>query len=294
MSTCVVKTILEIGVKEMNATRSNLLTFLYIRSMKFFPFLSFSSILLALSLSGCKDTITQPDLSGDMVGYVLTFDEFGAVLDNHENVVVTAKGRFSAKTDRDGRFEFKNIPAGTYELDFDKPGFGSMKLFGIKHLGGTPTILEEDWTYGFRTAVFIFKMPTFQIVDLTIARDSIFAEIDFEQYIPGSLSIRCYFSNNPEFNIGDAEFSGSYYLKNKNGIFGANIGYETLKQFVRPPFEPGNTVYFKATVCNSVSESWFEGISFYGLNNYYDIFSNQTIYPNEGSESPEFSMVVTE
>jgi len=69
--------------------------------MKSTPFISFLSFLIALSLSGCKNTVTQPDLVGNMVGFVITFDEFGDVLDNPENVVVTANERF---------FTLPNIP----------------------------------------------------------------------------------------------------------------------------------------------------------------------------------------
>jgi hypothetical protein len=61
-----------------------------------------------------------------------------------------------------------------------------------------------------------------------------------------------------------------------------------------PPFQPGNTVYFKATIYNTVRDCWFEDVNYYGISNYYDIDKNKTIYPNEGVESALYSMVVTE
>ncbi len=169
------------------------------------------AFLIILSLSGCKNTITQPDLEGNLVGYVLTFDEFGGLLDNHEKVIVTAlgQGRYSTHTDQNGRFELKGIPAGTYELDFDKSGFGSMKQFGIQHLGGSPTILgaKGQINYSYGTAIFLYKMPTTQIVNLRIENDSIYADLNFIQTPPEKISILCYFSNNPGFDKTDAQFS---------------------------------------------------------------------------------------
>ena len=259
--------------------------------------LSFA-ILVNLSVSGCKNTITQPDLEGSLVGYVFTFDEFGGLLNNHEKVMVTAPGygRYSTYTDQNGRFELKGIPAGTYELDFDKSGFGSMKQFGIQHLGGSPTILgaKGQINYSYGTAIFLYEMPTTQIVNLRIENDSIYADLNFTQTPPEKISILCYFSNSSGFDKTDAQFSDQYTLENKNGVFAADIDYEILRKFVWPPFQPGNTIYFKATMHCTVWDCGFESIDYYGVDNYYDIENNKTIYPNEGMESAEFSMVVME
>jgi hypothetical protein len=256
------------------------------------------AILLNVSISGCKNTITQPDLEGNLVGYVFTFDEFGGLLNNHEKVMVTAtgSGRYSTYTDQNGRFELKGIPAGTYELDFDKSGFGSMKQFGIQHLGGGATILgsKEMVNYGSGSAIFLFRMPATQILNLRIENDSIYADLSFSQTPPEKISILCYFSNIPDFDKTDAQFSDQYTLENKNGVFAGYIEYDILKRFVRPPFQPGNTVFFKAAMYCTVQYCFFEGISFYGINNYYDIENNKTIFPNEGMVSAQFSMAVSE
>ncbi len=89
-------------------------------------------------------------------------------------------------------------------------------------------------------------------------------------------------------------FLTEYTLENKKGVFAADIGYDVLKAFVRPPFQPGNTVYFKATLCSNIRECAYRDVVFVGLNYYYDIENNKTIYPNEGMESAQFSMVITE
>jgi hypothetical protein len=207
--------------------------------------------IIACLLPGCKNTVCEPDLTGSLIGYVYTFDEFGGILNDHSNILVTVlgAGASSANTDKNGRFEFKGLRAGTYEMNFEKPGFGSMKLFGVRHLGGTLTIpgsTNASMEDGFRKAIFLYKLPTTRIVNLTISGDSIYADFTFVQPQPVKLSIMCYFSDHPDFDKSEAQFSSLYNLENKNGVFAGDIDYDVLKQFVRPPFQTGNTVFYKA------------------------------------------------
>ena len=100
-------------------------------------------LLICAVLSACHKVNLLPDLEGNMVGFVNTFDEFSNQLQDRSDVLVSAEGSegYTAYTDKAGRFEFIGLPNGTYELVFTKAGFDTLKRSGIKHLGGTPTIL---------------------------------------------------------------------------------------------------------------------------------------------------------
>ncbi len=87
------------------------------------------TLVLSIPFFSCSKEELVPNLEGSLVGYVYTFDEFANLLDDHSNVQVTALGleHFTTLTDKKGRFEFQGLPAGTYELHFEKEGFWHVK-----------------------------------------------------------------------------------------------------------------------------------------------------------------------
>src|SRR5665647_42095 len=149
-------------------------------------------ILAACVMPGCRNTVTQPDLAGSMVGYVYTFDEYAKLLPDHGNVLITAIGLkpYETHTNNSGRFELKGLPAGTYELHIEKEGFGTMKQFGIKHLGGKPTVLGLHPSPYDVDAFFIYQMPTSEIQNLSIENDTLAASFTFSGTAPDRLSVQ--------------------------------------------------------------------------------------------------------
>jgi hypothetical protein len=107
----------------------------------------FAGILLCCWLmGGCEKEVVIPDLEGDIIGYLTTFDEFGLLYD-HSGVKITTQGlegSYTASSDVIGKYEFSNLPVGTYDLVFSKEGFVNDTLRSVKHLGGKPTILGTD------------------------------------------------------------------------------------------------------------------------------------------------------
>ncbi len=259
---------------------------------------AFFSILLCLFLFavGCTDK-TLPLLEGDMIGYVFTFDEFSNLLENHKNVTVTAVGDgtdFSANTDENGRFYLNNLPIGTYELWFEKEGYGTLKQFGVKHLGGQPTILglNDDHVY------FIYEMPTTVITNLVLNKDTAFAEFTFNKSPqPEYLTLTLYFSESADF----AETALNYSWDFKFGVNRPNWHRWTTTYM---PFTPGSTVYYKAAVNTNVtlvdkSENYLYLFSefyyvLYGISTYFDIETKKTVYPNIGNETKVYSFVFPE
>jgi hypothetical protein len=245
---------------------------------------------LALIATGCKNTITQPDLTGSLVGFVYTFDEYANLQDDHSKVIVTALGmdHFSTRTDKNGRFEFKDLPAGTYELNFEKEGFGTLKQFGIQHLGGKPTILGMSFDQSINgSAFFIYRMPTIEIANLSIEKDTLTAELVFSTATPEFHTLQVYYSNKETFETSEAQLVNLVFLEKKNNLYKGKI-YNTELHFTM-----GEKVYFRACELNRRS-----GITLYynkiiaGIDYYNDLTTNAIIYPNIGNESEQYSFVL--
>ena len=163
-------------------------------------------ILLSISvfLTSCTKTEYEPGLKGNMVGYVVTFDEYSKPFADHSQVLVTAIGEgivYTTATDRNGRFEFERLPTGTYELQFEKNGFSTLKQFGIQHLGGEPTVLNFDFSY--YAAYFLFQKNSGNISIIKIENDSIYCQCSFVIAQPELMSIQLFVSQDPDFSIDE-------------------------------------------------------------------------------------------
>ena len=242
---------------------------------------------------GCSDEII-PSLPGDMIGYVLTFDEFGNLQASHEDVTVTifgSDGGYSATTDEWGRFQASGLPTGTYEIHFEKEGYGTLKQFSVKHLGGQPTILglNDDWVY------FMYEIPATRITNLVLNNDTAYAEFQFTKSPePSDINLRLYFSDSPDFSEDSQKYTSDFRI----GVNGPNWNAWHPENL---PFDPGSMVYYKAAMNTKVSSIYPNELNLYtfssyyqlsGISTYYDINLKQTIIPNIGDETEVNSFVL--
>jgi hypothetical protein len=255
--------------------------------------LAAAAVFLICGLSGsCREEVLLPDLEGDLVGYVYTFDEFANPMEDHGDVLVSAYGVgrvYQTHTDVNGRFEYKNLRSGTYELHLEKPGFGTLKQLGIQHLGGEPTILGLNFNGTYHTAFFLYQMSTAQIAYLTVEADTISGVFDFTGEQPEGLYLLMYLSNEPDFNRQEAKYVIYQYLRYSNGR------YQNALQYWQFPFETGEEIYCRAcviTLRGSISD--FGNQRVYGVDTYFDYDSYLTVYPNAGDESDQFSFIYPE
>jgi hypothetical protein len=246
--------------------------------------------LVFLSVTGCKNTITEPELKGSLVGFVFTFDEYANPFEDHSDVKVTALGndQFSTFTDQKGRFEFLDLPAGTYELHFEKDGFGILKQFGIQHLGGKPTTLGLSFDPSRSgSAFFIYEMPTIKIADLSVEKDTLSANLVFSTPAPDYLTFLVYYSINEGFETSEAQLVNQVFLEKKNNLYKGKI-YDTENYFGN-----GVKVYFRACELNRrLAIEWYLNKYLTGIDNYNDLITNVIVYPNLGNESEQYSFIL--
>lgn len=243
---------------------------------------------------GCsKEEVLLPDLKGSLVGYVFCFDEYANLLDDQGHVQVTAVGlkQYRCTSDENGRFEFANLPAGTYELHFEKAGFGTLKQFGIKHYGGKPTVLglSLDGSDG-RSAFFLYQMVTSQVVDMVIESDTIKATLSFTGVYPEYVDLVLFLSDASGFNTDEAKVKTTRSLVRHGNIYIRYLYPADL------PFEPGQQVFVRACVVTTGAIIENRNMPYYisGTDTYYDYSLGQTIYPNQGNESAQFNFIMPE
>jgi Carboxypeptidase regulatory-like domain len=106
----------------------------------------------AILLTGCKGKDGDPGptgaagqgLTGSIAGFVSPTDENGGLLAKN-GVIVSIDGAnpaISATTNADGKYEFTNVRAGTYNLTYTRTGLATFHRYGLGHIGGDqPTYL---------------------------------------------------------------------------------------------------------------------------------------------------------
>ena len=252
-------------------------------------------ILFYFIITSCSKESIIPDLEGNLVGYVYTFNEFAEVQEDHSGVVVTTIGqnRYTAITDKRGRYEFRKLPAGIYALSFEKAGYGTMKYWGVRHLGGTATVFGFTFSSSeYSRAVFLYRFPKTKILDLSVANDSLYAVFDLGDRQPYWMNLIVYFSDQPGFSADNAQQRVTRALLSENGMYKC-----VLVRNGAPAIEKGKQTYFKASIYTStgginIPEMGNRSIS--GINTYFDLYLKKTIYPSAGDVSSEYSFILPE
>lgn len=248
------------------------------------------SFLFLLSLYSCKkDEVYTPHLKGSIIGSAFLYDEFGVMLNDNSGIKVTAEGygRYTGSTDYYGRFELKDIPTGTYIVSAEKEGFGKIKKYSVKHLGGSPTCLNSSVNYGRESFSLIVK-STLKIQEVNITKDTLLAKID----LPANMNLRylhlrLYYSTEPNVNTrvniyNDVHFATYVSGNSYKALWLNNFG-----------FPPGTKLYSKACV-QIVPESQLTSFRGSSYSSYEDPETHQIIIPNLGDASTEFTFIVPE
>jgi len=252
------------------------------------------AVLLGLNRGCDSDPEFLPGLEGRMVGYLYSLDEFGILLEDHSGFKVSALGHagsYQAISDAKGRFEFIALPTGTYELHFEKEGFGSLKQFGVQHLGGKATILLLD-RFEQTKHYFLYESSKTRIQHLEVDKDTLMATFIFPgETIPGEASLYLYFSTEEGFDIQDAQFTWPKTLIDYGGVY---TGYPLFRD---SPFKSGEKIYYKAGYFTRPWE-WLQQdmhlYDIYGPDSYLNYESNHIIFPNLGEISEQYSFVLGE
>ena len=99
--------------------------------------------------------------TGTIAGHTTLYDEFSFKENDFSGIVITLQsGSFQQKdtTDASGYYQFHGIKTDTYNMSFEKTGFGIMNLFGLSHIaGGNISTAVKD--------IYLLQIPRKTAVD---------------------------------------------------------------------------------------------------------------------------------
>ena len=229
------------------------------------PFLL--ALLVGISYS-CLDDPDNKLKEADIYGYVHLYDEFGYMTDNHSMFVSAVNSSFetSGVTDVAGMYIIRDVPFGDCRLVFEKPGFGTYVMNGIKHSAdGKPTfvsvipLLSERSTTTIKVLTNEVNGDTIFVTVITNPLSSVkenrYVRLFFDDH--ATVTDSTYKNFSEQFTVSRTPFT----IELKKGYF-YDMGYE-----------PGQTVFVKAY-----------GDSFYS-NDYLNKDSIR-VFPNLNHETP--------
>ncbi len=230
-------------------------------------------ISLFILFASCKkdETTPEPITKANITGTVKLFDESTTEL-NRDGMIISIDGSdpvISTISNTDGTFTFENIEYGNYDLGYSKTGFGTYKIFGIIHSGGTcgcSTTITETPSLGMKSTTRINSISTNtsgQNVSISLSTTPA-SSAEIPRYIRLFLSTEStvsykYYSSFTEINEIKSEPAEIILSMSDLNKFG---------------FNKGTTVYLVAY-----------GDSFQS-NEYLDPNQNKTIFPNINTKSP--------
>lgn len=220
---------------------------------------------LLLGFTSCKkdeNPTSPPATKANILGSVNLFDEGVTQIDN-SNMTVRIEGTgFSTTTDIDGDFTLSDVPFGTYNLIYEKSGYGTFKKFDIEHKNtGSSTVIMNDPSLG--------QKSTTSITNLTVSSSSSFPVILTSTTNPAASSvnpkyIRFFLSTDPAVSNENYE-NAIETLQATNTPNNFNLLQGAIDALGYPS---GTTVYARCY-----------GESFWG-NNYADPSLGRDIFPN--------------
>lgn len=236
-------------------------------------------ILILLLFTGCeKSEVVQLDLQGTLKGLVYTLDEFGNQNNDNDNIVIQLDGSeplISAITNSAGRYEIKDIPAGTYNLIISKEGYGEYQIQGVQITGGDKPLYFNG---------SIIEKSSTRIENLSLEIKN-----SYEIYLKGNV-YHNYVIDEYNFN----KPSLRYFIHNADNPSDSNFLQTGTVSFTT---DSGSqlefSIYFNMSLFPSGSKIYVRAYGCYNYGNYYyDILSNQYKYPSLGIGSGIASITI--
>jgi hypothetical protein len=221
----------------------------------------------------------------------------------YSGVTVTLEGtNYSTVTDDSGYYSFQAIPAGSYNVLFSKPGYGSVRLFSMKDSLSETGSTHWGTQTMFKIATIVTTLQSVSIgEDLDIQEEAIFLKGAF---IPDTsifwrdYSIAMFWSHTPDVSSTPGHYSGFFTLENDlimgaffNDALGTFSGVIPADWWLNSHLNSGDSIYFAVYGAPCYN-------SYYPYNGlYYDYFDptikqgvltsiNQTPSPVFGTTIP--------
>lgn len=228
-------------------------------------------ILITLSFFACnKDEEEKKETTSSISGKVALYDEGQTSADNSD-MTVTVEGTsplITSKTDGSGEFTIENVPFGTYNLLFDKTGYGTYKYFDA-------SLTETGGTLNLSGTFELGQQSNLIITDFMVHISH--GSIDYTGTIHPAGT-----ADNPKyariFYSADSTVSSSNYTYYSEAYEISANAFEfpiVSEKLYDEGFASGTTVYLK-----------IYGDAYWN-NSYEDPISGDMVFPNLSPDSPE-------
>jgi hypothetical protein len=224
---------------------------------------------------------TNTNDTGSISGKLSLYSEFSSKESDLSGAIVTlSSGNLTMKDTSDvaGAYQFHGLSTGTYNITYEKPGYGTYKVFGISHIpnGIIQTIVQD---------VSLLEIPVKTAVQNITAIDHYYFSTLIINLDTSSLTYVQYYQNfmiliGKDENVNPNNAVKIYGMANTDG--NGNYSYPLDKDNLRVYFQPGESAYVKAATYNRYV---FTGVGLdmidLGPASYYvDPNSGDYVYPN--------------
>ncbi|MFA8435070.1 MAG: carboxypeptidase-like regulatory domain-containing protein [Marinifilaceae bacterium] len=203
----------------------------------------YTILFLALLLISCQKK-TEIFPKGDVVGFVKLIDETGKEIEDRSGINVEFETTsHTTTTNALGRYEFKNVEAGTYNLIFEKEGFGNRKRYSCQFVGGPkPALLQKQTLY---------QQPSTQITKVNVSQNnSSRIQVEGELTETESYDLHLFLGTNPDVSPEENDYSISYsFCCIPTTTFGIPISRREV------PYHTGQIIYV-ALYLKNTAESY--------------------------------------
>jgi hypothetical protein len=230
--------------------------------------------------------------TASIIGNLSLVDEFSFFQSDASGVVVTLSSgseQHKDTTDATGNYNFAGISTGTYDLSFQKPGYGTMKVFGLSHFGGGTLSTQVGY-------IIMMQIPVKTAPDIFTLASNNYASAIFGlrldtsslQYQQMSENFIVFIGKNntvsPSDYIINLANTNIFVTPDGNGGYTVNF-YKLTIPSLPYPIATGDTLYAVAYTYNvwvhDRSNPQNQGYGGYGSESYYiDPQTGKIVYPN--------------
>jgi hypothetical protein len=234
--------------------------------MQVFKTLVICSIIIFFA--GC-DKNEEIFFKGNIVGFVSLVDESGNEIEDKSGVNVSMEGLANTITNNIGRYEFSDVPAGTYKIIYDKTGYGTYKRFNYQFIGGNvPAVVPE-------TSLFV--LPDIEILSLDISFEDNRIYVSGTIPVTNQLAFQIFINDNPDVS----NLKHNHYTSLAMYCCIARTNFSQVINLSDTPYSPGDTIYLAVYFRNYYDIGW-----------YFDYEYEKTIYSSYRKGSDVITLVL--
>ena len=260
------------------------------------------SLILLLGCLSCSEDDPQPEplTKAYITGQVKLFDNFTSPLDNADMTVRIDGQDIAAKTDAEGKFTLPDLPFGTYNLVYEKPGYGTYKIFGLIHSpynnSGSGTIIDNPGSGTFIEGTLnLGQISPTRVTGLSVEVTATDVVLTVTTDPPGSVGNEKYI----RYFYGSTQYFGEDFVIGSEGqinfFYSEIIAIQSNPQVITIPLDEFGYTYWGELFLFSPGEKVFIrafGDSYWD-NHYFDPYLGYTVRPNlNPSAADQVSLII--